>query len=128
VLAERIGIILTVVLTEALTAAGIVVLLYLPLWPAMALLPAIGVMLNGTSSVLYGSIAEFVAPASRARAFGLFYTLGIGAGAISPWLFGALSDAASLEVALLTLSGVILTTLPLAALLRRPLAEVGQVT
>ncbi|MDP6706884.1 MAG: MFS transporter [Alphaproteobacteria bacterium] len=127
VLAERIGIILTVVLTEALTAAGIVVLLYLPLWPAMALLPAIGVMLNGTSSVLYGSIAEFVAPESRARAFGLFYTLGIGAGAVSPWLFGALSDAASLEVALLTLAGVILTTLPLAGLLRRPLAEVGQV-
>ncbi len=127
VLAERIGIIRTVVLTEVLTATGILVLLVSPLWAALILLPFVGAMLNGTSSVLYGTMAEFVSPESRARGFGLFYTLGIGAGAISPWAFGVLSDTSGIELALVVLSLSILTTLPLAVLLGRPLREVGQI-
>src|ERR1044072_1891219 len=51
----RIGVVATVWLTEGLTALGIVALIMLPLEFALVLLPAIGVALNGTSSVLYGS-------------------------------------------------------------------------
>ena len=58
----RIGAIATVWLTEAVTALGIVALLPLPLDAALVLLPLIGVALNGTSSVLYGSVPELVAP------------------------------------------------------------------
>src|SRR5208282_5673104 len=54
----RIGAIGTVWLTEGLTAAGIMVLVPLPLGAALLLLPVIGVALNGTSSVLYGSVPD----------------------------------------------------------------------
>ena len=59
VLAERLGIIRTVILTEAATGLGIFALLSLPVQPALALLPVLGVALNGTSSVLYGTVADW---------------------------------------------------------------------
>src|SRR5262249_15658164 len=76
----RIGAIATVWLTEGLTAVGIVALLPLALAPALVLLPFIGIALNGTSSVLYGSVPDLVAPHRRARAFSGFHTGTIGAG------------------------------------------------
>jgi len=63
----RIGAIATVWLTEGLTAVGIVALLPLGLEAALLLLPVIGVALNGTSSVLYGSVPDLVSPERRAR-------------------------------------------------------------
>src|SRR5207244_12528154 len=56
--AERLGVIRTVVLTEAATALGILALIPSPLPVALALLPLIGVALNGPSSVLYGTVAD----------------------------------------------------------------------
>ena len=119
ILAERLGIIRTVFVTEAATGLGILVLLALPVTPALVLLPVLGIALNGTSSVLYGTVAELVAPERTARVYGLFYTIGIGSGALAPPLFGLLSDAAGVPVTLALLAAVILVTLPLAQLLRR---------
>jgi predicted MFS family arabinose efflux permease len=118
VLAERLGIIRTVLVTEAATGVGILVLLALPVMPALCLLPILGIALNGTSSVLYGTVAELVVPERRSRVYGVFYTIGIGSGALAPPLFGLLSDAAGVPVTLAVLAAVILTTLPLAQLLR----------
>ena len=114
----RIGVIATVCLTEGLTTAGILALLPLPLEAALLLLPVIGVMLNGTSSVLYGSVPELVEPAKRARAFGIFYTGTIGAGAIAPALYGLVGDALGVPTALMAVAGVCLLTLPLTLALR----------
>jgi MFS transporter, FSR family, fosmidomycin resistance protein len=117
-LAERLGIIRTVLATEAATGLGILLLLALPVTPTLILLPILGVALNGTSSVLYGTVAELVAPERRSRVYGVFYTIGIGSGALAPPLFGLLSDAAGVPVTLAVLAVVILGTLPLARLLR----------
>ena len=117
-LAERWGIIRTVIVTETATGLGILLLLALPVTPAMFLLPILGIALNGTSSVLYGTVAELVVPERRSRVYGLFYTIGIGTGALAPPLFGLLSDSAGVPVTLAVLAGVILATLPLAHLLR----------
>jgi MFS family permease len=114
----RIGVIATVCLTEGLTIAGILALLPLPLEAALILLPVIGIMLNGTSSVLYGSVPELVEPAKRARAFGIFYTGTIGAGAIAPALYGLVGDAVGVPTALMVVAGVCLLTIPLALVLR----------
>src|SRR5205823_13709527 len=65
----RIGVLATVILTEALTALGILCLLPLPLAAAIAVVPFVGIALNGTSSVLYGSVAHLVTPSARTRAF-----------------------------------------------------------
>ena len=118
----RIGAIATVWLTEGLTALGIVALLPLPLAAAMVLLPVIGVALNGTSSVLYGSVPELVAPERRARAFSVFYTGTIGAGALAPALYGFLGDALGVPTAPHAVAGIVLLTLPLSLVLRSALA------
>ena len=122
VLAERLGIIRTIWLTEVLTAGSILVLIPAPLGFSLALLPLVGLALNGTSSVLYATIADFVVPQRRSRGFGLFYTLGIGAGAVSPALFGLLSDQAGVAVTLAAVALWVLLIVPLGYLLRPSLA------
>jgi MFS family permease len=114
----RIGAIPTVWLTEGLTALLIVGLLPLPLQPALPLLPLIGVVLNGTSSVLYGSVPDLVAPERRSRAFSIFYTGSIGAGATAPILYGFVGDAVGVVPAVLIIAGVVLLTLPLSLVVR----------
>jgi MFS transporter, FSR family, fosmidomycin resistance protein len=118
----RLGTVATVWLTETVTALGIVALLPLPLDAALFLLPVVGVALNGTSSVLYGSVPELVEPARRTRAFGIFYTGTIGAGAVSPALYGVLGDAVGVPSALMVVAAMVLLTLPITLLLRPALA------
>ena len=122
VMAERIGVIRTVILTELVTGGGILLLLALPLAPALVLLPILGVGLNGTSSVLYGTVADLVTPERRSRAYGLFYTLGVGFGSVAPSIYGVMSDFAGVPVALGTIGVLVLTTIPLSQLLRVPVA------
>jgi MFS transporter, FSR family, fosmidomycin resistance protein len=118
----RIGTVATVWLTEGVTALAIVALLPLPLEAAMALLPVVGIALNGTSSVLYGSVPDLVTPEKRTRAFGIFYTGTIGAGAVSPAIYGLLGDAAGVPFALTVVAAVVLLTLPVTLMLRPALA------
>jgi FSR family fosmidomycin resistance protein-like MFS transporter len=114
----RIGAIGTVWLTEGLTAVGILALMPLPLEGAMLLLPLIGIALNGTSSVLYGSVPALVAPEWRTRALSVFYTATIGSGAIAPTLYGLVGDRFGVWRALTVVAFLVLLTLPLSALLR----------
>lgn len=117
-LGARIGAVATVWLTEAVTAFGIVALLPLPLEAAMVLLPVVGIALNGTSSVLYGSVPALVEPQRRQRAFSIFYTGTIGAGAISPAIYGVLGDAVGVPAALTVVAAIVLVTLPITLILR----------
>lgn len=121
-LGERFGVLRTVWLTEALTALGIVSLLALPLAGSLAVLPVLGLALNGTSSALYGTVPELVSRERRARAFGVFYTATIGAGALAPVFYGLFSDALGVPATMQLIAGVVLATLPLAWLLRGALA------
>jgi MFS transporter, FSR family, fosmidomycin resistance protein len=118
----RIGVVATVWLTEAVTALGIVALLPLPLDAALVLLPIVGIALNGTSSVLYGSVPDLVEPGRRQRAFSIFYTGTIGAGAISPAIYGLLGDAVGVTTALIVVAALVLVTLPITLALRPVLA------
>ena len=123
-IAERAGVIRTTILTEMATAGFIVLLITLPLMPALFLLPVFGVVLNGTASVLYGTVGDFVDLDHQSRAFGLFYTLSVGSGALAPVAFGVLSDLSNLETTLTTLAAMVLTSVPLCWLLRPSLAAV----
>jgi len=124
-LGARLGVLPTVLITEGATAAGILALLPLPIGAVLALLPVIGVALNGTSSVLYGTVPDLVAVDRRESAFGVFYTGTIGAGALSPVLYGLFSDAIGLTPAMLLVAAVVLLTLPLAWKLTRVLSAVA---
>jgi MFS transporter, FSR family, fosmidomycin resistance protein len=126
-LGARVGVVWTVLLTETGTAVLILAVLFLPLAAALAVLPVLGVMLNGTSSVLYGTVPE-LAPASRIEhAFAVFYTGTIGAGALSPVLYGFLGDALGPRVATVATAATALAILPLALALTRFLDRAAMV-
>jgi MFS family permease len=115
---DRLGVVISVILTEAATTVLILSLLPLSLSVALVLLPAVGLMLNGTSSVLYGTIPEFVSPERRTHAFAIFYTGGSVAGATGPLLAGLLGDVVGLPIALAAVACIALTTVPMVWALR----------
>ena len=121
-LGARTDVLLTVLVTEGGTAACIFGVLALPLIALFLLLPVLGLMLNGTSSVLYGTVPDLT-PADRAeRAFALFYTGTIGSGAVSPVLYGLLGDHVGAHWATAATAIVALTIYPLAFALAPHLA------
>ena len=69
-------------------------------------------MLNGTSSVLYGTVPDLTVADRTERAFALFYTGVIGSGALSPLLFGVLGDHAGPIVATMATAVTALAILP----------------
>jgi FSR family fosmidomycin resistance protein-like MFS transporter len=93
-LGARLGLLATVVTTEVGTAAAILAVIAVPLMPSMVILPLLGLLLNGTSSVLYGTVPELVATKRIERAFAIFYTGILGSSATAPILYGRLGDAA----------------------------------
>ena len=117
-LAERFGIIRTVVITEIATGCGILATLALPSLAAFVLLPLIGIALNGTSSVLYATIGDLVDKDRLPRAFGLFYTLGSACGIAAPLGYGALGDHVGIENAIAVVGIAVFLTLPLCLMLR----------
>jgi MFS transporter, FSR family, fosmidomycin resistance protein len=121
--AERLGVIRTVVLTEMATALGILALIPSPLPVVLAILPLMGVALNGTSSVLYGTVADLVSADRRSRAYGLYYTVTIMSSAVAPTIYGLISDAAGVTTTLVVVSALVLTTIPLCLVLRASVAE-----
>lgn len=117
-LAERLGVIRTVVITEAATALGIAAVVAAPLGATLAVLIPLGIALNGTSSVLYGTVADLVVPERRSRAYGLYYTVSIGASALAPLVFGAIGDLAGISTTLTIVAGLVLAAIPLCLALR----------
>lgn len=117
-LGARLGVIGTVFATEGGTAALILAVIYLPLTPAMILLPLLGVMLNGTSSVLYGTVPELTPVERTERAFALFYTGTIAAGALAPIAYGFLGDRIGVHGATIATAATALVVFPLALALR----------
>jgi MFS family permease len=124
-LGQRLGMVWATILTEGLTALGIIVLVPLPLVAGLCVLPLIGVALNGTSSVLYGTVPELVSAKRRQRAFSIFYTGGVGAGALAPVVYGLASDFVDVPVMMVLVAAVALVTLPLTWALRPPLRAIS---
>lgn len=116
-LGARLGVLATVLATEIGTAAAIGAAIFLPLSATLVLLPLLGVMLNGTSSVLYGTVPELVPSEGVARAFAVFYTGTIGSGALSPILYGVVGDSFGPEWGAAAAAMAALLTCPLALLL-----------
>ncbi len=124
-IAERVGILKTVIFTEALTGIAIITLVFGSTPWIWGLLPLLGLALNGTSSVLYGTVGDFVDIDRLPRVYGLFYTLAIGAGAVAPVLYGMLSDAHGVETALIMVGCSVFLVFPLCVMLIPALKRVG---
>ncbi len=112
-IAERIGVSLTIMLTEIATAGLIVLVVVAPSATAFFLLPLLGVFLNGTSSAIYGTVPDFIDGEKHSRAYGLIYTLGSICGLFAPLLCGLLADYSDVTTTLFVVSGIVLLTVPL---------------
>jgi MFS transporter, FSR family, fosmidomycin resistance protein len=119
-LAEWFGVIPMVVGTEILTAAGILSLLWSAPEIIWVILPLVGIVLNGTSSVLYATVAEIISPGARSRGYGFYYAVTLGCGALSPVVYGWVTDSFGLSTTLTAVSFMILLTLPLSMYLPGP--------
>ncbi len=119
----RFGVLRTVIVTEVVTALSIWSMLVLPPSSAILLSPLLGIALNGTSSVLYGSVPELVSEERRNQAFAIFYTAGIGSGAVSPFVYGLISDVIGIQTTLIIVATVVLTIVPLTMPLRGKLVN-----
>ncbi|KPC50717.1 MFS transporter [Amantichitinum ursilacus] len=116
-LGERLGVVGTVIATEGATALLIAATLLTPLNATLVLLPLLGIVLNGTSSVLYGTVPE-LAEGDTGRAFAVFYTFVIGSGGIAPIIYGAVADHSNQTVGLLAAAATAALIVPLVLLLR----------
>lgn len=125
VLADKYGVIRTIVITEIATGAGILATLALPGMATFFLLPFVGVALQGTSSVIYGTVGDLVESDKLPRAFALVYTTGSVCGIIAPLGYGLLGDAIGIEKTILIAGIVVFLTLPLALVLRAAIARVA---
>jgi FSR family fosmidomycin resistance protein-like MFS transporter len=122
-LAERFGIVRMIILTEVATGLGILATLALPGTWSFLLLPLIGVVLNGTSSVLYATIGDFVEQDRLARAFGFFYTLGSLCGIAAPLGYGLIGDLYGIETSMGIIGVAIFLTIPLSLFLKPAVAS-----
>jgi MFS transporter, FSR family, fosmidomycin resistance protein len=122
-LGDHLGIVKTVIVTETATALLIGVSLALPLVLTMAVLPLLGVALNGTSSVLYGTVPELAPKEDTGRAFALFYTGTIVSGGLAPIAYGVIADGFSWNIAILVSAFTAIAVVPLVLALRPFLVE-----
>ncbi len=112
-LGQRLGVFWSVIVTEAATALLMITTLILPLVPILVLLPFLGIVLNGTSSVLYGTVPELARKGDVGRAFALFYTGVIGAGGLAPIAYGTLADHASRTIGIVAASLTAVAIIPM---------------
>ena len=119
-IAERLGTIRTIVITEVATAIGIAAFAFAPMDVAWLLLVPVGLALNGTSSALYGAAGELAREERKARVFGLFYTVTTAATAAAPFAVGVLGDAVSLQVSAVVVAVLVACAVPIALMMGAP--------
>lgn len=112
-MSTRWGSVKTVLFTEIATSFCILGMLWLPLQLELGLSFFLGIALNGTSSVLYGTVPDLVSATDCQQAFAVFYTATIAAGALSPCFYGAISDTVGMQQAVLLVAGLVWLTVPL---------------
>ena len=90
---------------------------------ALVALPLLGIVLQGSSTITYGAVSDFVHRDRQSRGFALTYTMSSSASMIGPLAFGLASERLGLDGALWLMAAVVLLPLPLTLALRRGLRD-----
>lgn len=117
-LAERIGIRYAFALVQCITAVGIVAVLVSEQFLAFALLPVLGVFLQGSTSITYGVVGELVHSERVSRGFALIYSISSLSGLLGPIFFGLLGDQFGIEATMFAMALVSLLAIPPCLLVR----------
>jgi len=107
------------------TAVGLFAVAVLPGWAAYALLPFVGAVLQGSTSITYGAVNDLILPTHTARGFALIYAAGSFASIAGPLGFGLIGDVYGIETALLAMAAVAAIAVPSALALRDDPARVA---
>jgi len=118
-LVDKFGSILMIVITEFFTAISIFTLLIIHPLLLIPLLIFCGFMVNGTSTVIYTTIASTIKSETRESGYGLFFTIYLIAEAVGPLLFGLIGDAIGLSMVFITLSLISTLIIPIALYSKR---------
>ena len=124
-LAARVGVVRALALVETLSALGILAVLLAPATLALCLLPVVGVVLQGSSTITYGSVSDLVDERRHSRGFALVYTVVSAGSIVGPLSFGLISDGAGIEAAMMVMAVVAALPAPLGLLLRGALPRAG---
>ena len=117
-LGKRIGVVWSVVATEIATALLIAITSLASLTAMLVFLPFLGLVLNGTSSVLYGTVPELAPKGNSGRAFAVFYTGVIGSSGLAPIVYGTIADHSNQMTGILSSACTAMAIVPLALSLR----------
>ena len=98
--------------SKGLTAVLLVTVIFAPVQALIPLVLLLGLGLNGTSSVLYATVAGLIPPGRRARMYGYFYTTNEGGSIAAPVLYGRIADVFNLRIAILAMSAATALILP----------------
>jgi MFS family permease len=114
-------------LLQLVTVCGIVVMVMLPVLPILILLPLLGIAVQGSSTVTYGALSDFVHRQRQSRGYAIMYSLSGLSAVFGPVVFGGLADFYGVGVALVILAALTGLTLLSGKVLRKsaPLADIG---
>jgi len=107
--------------TKGMTAGLLVLSLAVSPMALVPLVVLLGLGLNGTSSVLYASVAELIPPHRRSRLYGYFYTTNETGTVLAPLVYGIIADLSSLNMTVMVMGAATLVILPVSLTLRRHL-------
>lgn len=102
-LAARVGDRHSFFIVQCMTITGLIGVLFLPLQVVFITLPLVGVFVQGSSTVCYGAVADYVDEGKTSRAYSLIYTLSSAASVVGPFFLGMLADHANIEAVLWSL-------------------------
>ncbi len=102
-----------IAITKILTSFSLLAILFIDYKIALLVVFFLGIGLNGTSSVFYGSVARVTDVNKRGKYFGIYYTATEGMGAISPLIFGIISDVFNINVAIYAIFVICLSVIPI---------------
>ena len=124
-LGDRYGTVSLIWGTKGLTAMLLVTSLVVHPLAMAPLMIALGIGLNGTSSVLYATVAEFVPAQRRARLYGIYYTTNEGGTVLAPLFYGFVADLAGIRLTMVVMAILTTAILPVSLALRKYLAPKG---
>ena len=110
-LADRFGVKLSFALVQIATAALIGGLMIVPAYAVFLLLPLLGMFLQGSTSITYGAVNDYVRDERKSRGFALIYSTSTFSAIGGPVLFGLTGDIYGLNAAMAAMAVVSLAAI-----------------
>jgi FSR family fosmidomycin resistance protein-like MFS transporter len=103
-LADLIGIRTAFAILQGLTAIGLIFVVILDTTPAFTILPFLGLVLQGTTSITYVIVNDLIHPSRTVRGYSMIYGASSLAAVLGPFGFGRVGDLWGINTAILIMA------------------------